>query len=125
MENWKSVADSKAMTTSFQVWEMTGIPDNCELGEVTLTLDTIAGGATQVTLYVAHDNQGRAGVTPFQTTGATQTISDVGGGFGFVAFNLGAAWVSESSENPCILAKLNAGTANAIPRLFAKRRSDP
>ena len=123
MENWKGVAAKDGITTDFTKFEITGLPENAELLTVNVWLENVSG-ATKVTMYVAHDDDGRQAVTPAGTTGAQQTIQSLTGNYGFVAWTLGAPWVAEDGENPRLFLKTDTGTCDATPRMYARRRSD-
>lgn len=126
MAYWKGAASAKDVGTSWTTWELEGIPENCCLAELVLLFTEIADGATRVTVFVSHDDDGLVGVVPFVTSSATQTINDRDGtGAGFVAFSLGGVWFSDKGENPRVHCKLDTGSASATPRLYAHRGGQP
>ena len=51
------------------------VPDSCEIKSVEFEF-TADGSATQVTMYIARDSQGSAGITPGGTTGATAALTE-------------------------------------------------
>lgn len=126
---WLGVASTKALSTAWQYFQpgaslsvpiAVAVPSRCRLSGVVVYLDTIAGGATTVQLEISHDIAGREGVTPFATSSATQTISDLGGGYGYASWNLDEfPWIAESTETPVVRLKLNAGTAYGVVRLLS------
>lgn len=121
MAYWKGTATAAAVDTDWTTWEIEGIPESCLLAELVILL-TAVSGASRATVFISHDDDGKVGVVPFVTSSATQTINDAqGGGSGFVAFSLGAVWISDKGENPRIHCKLDTGTATATPRLYAHR----
>lgn len=128
MNLWLAVASSKALSTSWQTFQpgtsaetsaASAIPTRARLESVVIYLDTISGAST-VTLAISRDSAGRQGVVPFATTSATQTISDLGSGYGYVSWSLSAfPWIAEGSETPYVRVKLDAGTANGVVRLVS------
>lgn len=122
---WKGTASAQDVGTVWTTWEIVGIPENCCLSELVLVLAEIEG-ATRVTAFISHDDDGVVGVVPFVTSSATQTInSRDAGSSGFVAFSLGAVWYSDGGENPRVHCKLDAGEASVTPRLYAHRGDRP
>ena len=126
MGYWKGTAASAAVAADvWTTWEITGIPQNCTLAEIVLILSEISDGATKVTVYITHDDDGVVGVVPYVTSSATQVISTRGdAGYGFVAVGLGGVWISDAGENPRVHCKLDVGSATATPRLYAVRTRD-
>lgn len=123
-----SSAASTALSTSYAVMTCTStttaetqavpMPDSCFIELAHLQLADIAGGATTVTWYVAADAAGDIPLTKLVTStivvGAT-TATD-----GAVVEVLGIQYVrfddGEGGEI-YLVAKTNAGTVNAIPRV--------
>jgi hypothetical protein len=98
------------------------MPDSCYLELAHLQLDTIAGGATTITWYVAADAGGDVPLTKEVTTtivtGKT-TATDGGAvevlGIQYVRFDEGLG------DTIYVVAKTNTGTANAIARVTWNR----
>jgi len=128
-----AAAAKTALTTSYQVLAMTGtttdealarpIQDECHLGLVHGELDTIAGGASAVTWYLSADAAGDVPLTPEVTTvivAGKTTATD--GGFGDVVDIDYRRFSSGVAGTVHLVAKLDAGTANCIPRIIWSTR---
>lgn len=101
-------------------------PRRYNLTNLMLWLDTIAGGATAVTIQVTHDANRAQGLVPYTPSGATQTISlGTDPTKGSVSINLGVFWASENGDIPRCWAKLDAGTANGTARLTGETEGQP
>jgi hypothetical protein len=120
-----------ALTTSKQVFALTAdttnnplsvpVPNDCALKQLNFELDTIAGGASSVTYFLARDLAGDIPVTPEASASVT---------FGFTTATKGTAIAcvdiehhyqelgSEVRGTLYIVVKVNAGTANANIRLY-------
>ena len=123
-----SSAASTALSTSYAVMTCTStttaeaqaakMPDSCFIELAHLQLDTIAGGATTVTWYVAADAAGDIPLTKLvtstivvgKTTTTDGTVVEVLG-IQYVRFDDGVG------DAIYVVAKTNAGTVNAIPRV--------
>ena len=129
-----SAAASTALSTSYAVMACTStttdeavaapLPDSCYLEDAHLQIDTIAGGATTITWYIAADAAGDVPLTKLVTstivTGKT-TATD-----GAVVEILGKWYMRYDdgvSDTIYVVAKTNAGTANAIARVTWNLRS--
>lgn len=120
-----------ALTTTKQVFPLTAdttnnafsvlVPNDCTLKQVNFELDTIAGGASSVTYFLARDAAGDIPVTPEATASVT---------FGFTTATKGTAIACPDLEHHYqglgvevrgtlyLVVKVNAGTANANIRLY-------
>ena len=120
-----------ALTTTKQVFPLTADPTNnafsvavtndCSLKQLNFELDTVAGGASSVTYFLARDAAGDIPVTPEATASVT---------FGFTTATKGTAIACVDIEHHYqglgaevrgtlyIVVKVNAGTANANIRLY-------
>ena len=122
-----SAAASTALSTSYTVMPCTAttageavaapVPDVCWLEDCHLQLDTIAT-ATTVTWFIAADAAGDVPLTHEVTTAIVTGATTATAGAvveilskWYVRYDVGV------SETIYVVAKLDAGTANAIPRI--------
>ena len=99
-------------------------PRNCEIESVEIFLTSIAGGASDVTMYLARDSTGDVAITPGGTTGATQTITS-----GFTSntgsvvfevesdFNFDDSVTNATAGTLYVVLRTDAGTATADVRV--------
>ena len=73
------------------------IPDTCNIQTVEFEFTTL-GSATKVTMYLARDSNGSAGITPGSTSGATATLTEgLVSGKGSVSFDISRDYHFDSS----------------------------
>jgi len=120
-----------SLTTTYQVFALTAdatnnafsaaVPNDCELVQINVELDTIASGASKVTCYLARDIAGDIPVTSecsanvlfgFTTAAKGTAVVDVGTMHHYQGLG------SEVRGTLYAIVKLNAGTANANIRLY-------
>ena len=99
-------------------------PRNCEIESVEIFLTSIAGGASEISMYLARDSTGDVAITPGGTTGATQTIkSGFTSGTGSVVFlvekdfNFDSNVTNATAGTLYVVLNTDAGTATADIRV--------
>ncbi len=100
--------------TSATVPNSLALNEQAYLSIVQLNLSTIAGGAAQVTWFLAADLDGNAPITPEQTDAILDHDTDASG---TVVRTLEIFWNRVISGNVYLFAKLDAGTANGFGAL--------
>lgn len=114
-----------ALTTSYQVFTLTADTTNCartaavppfaELKNINFELDTIAGGASKVTFYLARDLAGDIPVTGELSANVVFGLSTATKGTALACIDLDYHYQGLAAEvigTLFLVVKLNAGTAN-------------
>lgn len=123
-----SAAASTALSNSYAVMTVTGtttdeqvarpVPDSCFLEDAHLQIDTIAGGAENITWYVAADAGGDIPITKAVTSAiVTGKTTATDGAVVEILSKHYHRFEDGASENLYIVAKTDVGTCNAIARL--------
>ncbi|MEN9785462.1 MAG: hypothetical protein RLZZ299_726 [Pseudomonadota bacterium] len=120
-----------ALTTTKQVFALTAdtvncpfsvpVPNDCALKQLNFELDTIAGGASSVTYFLARDLAGDIPVTPEASASVTFGFTTATKGTAIACIDLEHHYQELGSEvrgTLYIVVKVNAGTANANIRLY-------
>jgi hypothetical protein len=120
-----------ALTTTKQVFALTAdtvtnpfsvpVPNDCTLKQLNFELDTIAGGASSVTYFLARDLAGDIPVTPEASASVTFGFTTATKGTAIACIDLEHHYQELGSEvrgTLYIVVKVNAGTANANIRLY-------
>ena len=119
-----------ALTTTYQAFGVTQdaannarsapVPTFAELKNINFELDTIAGGASQVTFYLARDLAGDIPVTGVQTAAVVFGLTTATKGTAISCIDLDYHWQALAAETMgtlYLVVKTNAGTANCNVRL--------
>ncbi len=114
-----------ALTTAYQVFTLTADTTNCartaavppfaELKNINFELDTIAGGASKVTFYLARDLAGDIPVTGELSANVVFGLSTATKGTALACIDLDYHYQGLAAEvigTLFLVVKLNAGTAN-------------
>ena len=105
---------SMSLTTSY-VRRLVAIPDDCDLGLVSIEMSSIVTGVA-VTWYLSRDSAGDQPITPLWT----DTILDAGSGsaYGSVVRDMSDIMNhAQGGTGVYVNAKLDAGTATGTPRI--------
>ena len=126
-----SYKHAAALTTTKQVFALTAdtvtcpfsvpVPNDCTLKQLNFELDTIAGGASSVTYFLARDLAGDIPVTPEASASVTFGFTTATKGTAIACIDLEHHYQELGSEvrgTLYIVVKVNAGTANANIRLY-------
>jgi hypothetical protein len=118
-----------ALTTSYQVFTLTADQTNClrtanvppfaELKNINFELDTIAGGASKVTFYLARDLAGDIPVTGELSANVVFGLTTATKGTALACIDLDYHYQGLAAEvlgTLFLVVKLNAGTANGNVR---------
>lgn len=120
-----------ALTTSKQVFTLTAdttnnafsvlVPNDCTLKQINFELDTIAGGASAVTYFLARDAAGDIPVTAETSTSVTFGFTTATKGTAISCIDLEHHYQGLGAEvrgTLYLVVKVNSGTANANIRLY-------
>lgn len=89
----------------------TEIPNGADLRGMRVQFGGLSG-VTTATAYLCEDADGLIGITPYGTSGATQTISMTGADTGFVSWGLD--WRFVKAGGLYMRLKINAGTVDTV-----------
>jgi hypothetical protein len=119
-----------ALTTSYQVFTLTAdttnaprtasVPDFAHFQHLAVEMDTIAGGASSVTFFLARDVLGDIPLTAEQTSSVQFGFTTASDGATISCIDLDyhyQALAAEVRGTVYVVIKLNAGTANGNLRL--------
>jgi hypothetical protein len=122
-----------ALTTTKQVFPLTAdttnnafsvaVTNDCTIAQLNFELDTIAGGASSVTYFLARDAAGDIPVTSETTASVTFGFTTATSGTAVSCIDVEHHYQGLGSEvrgTLYIIVKVNAGTANANIRLYWK-----
>jgi hypothetical protein len=120
-----------SLTTTYQAFAVTAdatnnafsavVPHDCTLAQVNVELNTIAGGASQVTCYLARDLAGDIPVTGVCSANVLFGLTTATKGTAVIDVSLKHHYQDLGSEvrgTLFAIVKLNAGTALANIRLY-------
>lgn len=120
-----------ALTTTKQVFALTAdttnnpfsvlVTNDCTLKQINFELDTIAGGASSVTYFLARDLAGDIPVTAESSASVTFGFTTATKGTAIACVDLEHHYQELGSEvrgTLYIIVKVNSGTANANIRLY-------
>jgi len=120
-----------ALTTTKQVFPLTAdttnnpfsvlVTNDCTLKQINFELDTIAGGASSVTYFLARDLAGDIPVTAESSASVTFGFTTATKGTAIACVDLEHHYQELGSEvrgTLYIIVKVNSGTANANIRLY-------
>lgn len=126
-----SVAASDSLSTTASCEELTEIsgtdagseqiPSGAYMSRLDLTLTSIAGGATSVTVWLARSSDGEDAITDQ----VTETIVDEDAdGNGTTSTAVNSPWVDDATtgHQPYVCAKTGTGTATSVARLVWEKR---
>jgi len=110
-----ATAATDALSTAYSVATLTTLPDECFLGYLHGDLDTIAGGATSVTVYLAADAAGDFALSDANATTIVLGLGAATNGGVNVAIAIDYKTATKAAAGTIYaVAKTNAGTCNAV-----------